>query len=422
MPLATALVAVLAARCWAGAGLTQAEFLKVGLSPRAASMGGAFGAVADDLGALEHNPAGLAQLSNSQVSAMYVRWISDIQFASLAGAHVVPALGTVGFSWKMVDLGGGLLGSPKIEGSAKDFAATSHLLTGAWSRALRDDLCVGAGAEILSEDIADSAAAGFALNGGALYTPSRGVSLGFTVFNLGTAAAFESQKNGLPLTVKASGAWKAFEGDLGQVVAALDLAWIPPAKRGWLPSPAFGVEYWGGRYFAVRAGYTPTDTDLSELVGFAAGVGARWRNFRFDLSYAPFSALGQAIRGAVNWEIWPLVTLPVPGSAVGELRTLTGARAQLPSPPYLTAEAGEGSVLVKWEAPQGSGLAGYNVYYKSEGAARFSKFNEEPTQALSVIVGGLAKNIRYFFVVKAVDDARPPRESAASPQSSAIPY
>lgn len=420
MLLEGAFLAGLAVRAWAGAGTTQAEFLKVGLSPRATAMGGAFGAVADDLGALEYNPAGLAQLSNSQVSAMYVQWIGDIRFASLAGAHVVPSLGTVAFSANTIDVGGGLLGTKAIEGSVKDFSALGWLIRGAWSRALREDLSLGAGAEIVEEDIGDLASSGFALTGGALYTPVKDLSLGAAILNLGTAAAFETEKSALPLSLKLAAAWKGLENEYGQLVASADLAWAPPPRNAW--TPAVGVEYWGGRYFALRAGYALTDTDLSSLVGFSAGIGARWRAFRFDLAYAPFSALGQAVRGSINWEIWPNVTLPVPGSSVGELRTLTGARAALPAPPYLTAEAGEGSVLVKWEAPQGSGLAGYNVYVKKEGEGRYAKFNDEPTLATSLIVGGLQRNARYFFVVKAVDDARPPRESAPSPQASAIPY
>ena len=86
LALAVFLLGTPAAR--AGVGATQAEFLKIGISPRAAGMAGAFGAVADDLGALEYNPAGLGLINNSQVAAMAVQWIADIRFASLAGAHV----------------------------------------------------------------------------------------------------------------------------------------------------------------------------------------------------------------------------------------------------------------------------------------------------------------------------------------------
>ncbi|MEK7766175.1 MAG: PorV/PorQ family protein, partial [bacterium] len=318
----------------AGAGTTQAEFLKIGLSPRAAAMGGAFGAVADDLGAIEYNPAGLSQLNNSQVSAQYVQWIGDVRFASLAGAHVVPFLGTVGVSLSTLDIGGGLLGTKDIEGSLKNFAALGYVIRAAWSRALREDVCVGAGAKILEEDIGTFASSGFAVDAGALYTPMRGASLGLAILNLGTAAAFEREKNGLPLLIKLAGAWKGMEGEYGQVIASADLDWAPKPRNRLAPS--FGVEYWGGRYFALRAGYALTDTDLSELVGFSAGLGVRAGAFRFDLAYAPFSALGQAIRGSVNWEIWPLVTLGLPGSSVGEPRALSGTRVQLPAPPYVT--------------------------------------------------------------------------------------
>ena len=86
------------------------------------------------------------------------------------------------------------------------------------------------------------------------------------------------------------------------------------------------------------------------------------------------------------------------------------------------SEAGEGSVLLRWEAPQVSSLSGYNVYYRKEGTGRFSKFNEEPLVTTTAIIGGLESNVRYTFVVHAVDDANPPRESVPSPQADAIPY
>ena len=124
-----AIVVALADWASAGAGTTQAEFLKIGLSARAAGMGGAFGAVADDLGAFEHNPAGLGLLNNSQVSAMYTRWLADISFGAVGGAHVLPYLGTIG-------VGVNLMSTGDIEGDIKNFRASSFLFRAAWARSL----------------------------------------------------------------------------------------------------------------------------------------------------------------------------------------------------------------------------------------------------------------------------------------------
>jgi hypothetical protein len=408
------LAAGLAARAHAGAGATQSEFLKIGLSARAAGMAGAFGAVADDLGALEYNPAGLGILTNSQVSFMYSRWLADVNFGSVAGAHIIPYLGTVGASVNFLDIG-------SIEGtSVKSFNASSFLVRLAWARTLMENITVGAGAKILNEKISDFNSSGGTLDAGVLMTPVRGLTVGGAVMNLGTASAFESKKDPLPMQAKLAVAWKGLESEFGQLIAAADLDYfLPPAN---LLNPAFGVEFWGGRYFALRAGYAVRKTDLSGLVGLAAGIGVRWETLRVDYAFAPFSSLGDTHRIALNWEIWPLVSLPIPGSNVGEIRTVGPSGPLPPAPPYLSADAGEGSALLKWDAPQATSILGYNVYYRRESDRDYSKFNNEPVEATTIIVGGLETNVRYFFVVKTVDASAPPRESVPSPQSTTIPY
>ncbi len=412
--LVLVLCAALASRAGAGVGATQSEFLKIGLSARAAGMAGAFGAVADDLGALEYNPAGLGLLENSQVSMMYSRWLADINFGSVAGAHVIPLLGTVGLGLNLLDVG-------SIEGSSvKSFTASSFLLRAGWARSIRDDLTVGAGLKVLNEKISDFNSSGGTLDGGALFTPVRGLTIGAAIMNLGTVSAFEQKKDALPLLVKVAGAYKGLEGDYGMLIGSVDLDYYPaPAS---LFNPTFGAEYWGGRYFALRAGYAVRKTDLSSLVGFAAGIGVRWQSLRIDYAFAPFSSLGTTHRVALNWEIWPLVSLPVPGADVGELRTTSTSRVLPPAPPYVTAEPGEANALLKWDAPQASSVAGYNIYLHKEGEKEFKKYNEEPVTVTTLIVGGLTTNVRYVFIVKSVDDAKPPRESAPSPQATTIPY
>lgn len=412
--LGAALAFGLAARAFAGAGATQSEFLKIGLSARAAGMAGAFGAIADDLGALEYNSAGLGLLTNSQVSFMYSRWLADVNFGSVAGAHLVPFLGTIGAAVSFLDLG-------EIEGtSAPTFRASSFLVRLAWARTLLENLTIGAGAKILNEKISDFNSSGGTVDAGVLWTPVRGVTLGGAIKNLGAVSAFEAESDPLPMQATFALAWKGLESDFGQLIAAADVDWyLPPAN---LFNPSFGVEFWGGRYFALRAGYAVKKTDLAGLVGFAAGIGVRWETLRIDYAFAPFASLGTTHRVSLNWEIWPLVSLPIPGSGVGELRMVAAGGPLPPAPPFLQAEAGEGSVLLKWDAPQASSILGYNVYFKRDGDRDYAKYNSEPVASTTIIVGGLETNVRYFFVVKTVDASTPPRESVPSPQTTSIPY
>ena len=53
-------------------------FEKIGVGARAAGMGGAFSALADDITSLYWNPAGVARLKGITVGASYTKWFADV--------------------------------------------------------------------------------------------------------------------------------------------------------------------------------------------------------------------------------------------------------------------------------------------------------------------------------------------------------
>jgi len=284
-----------------------------------------------------------------------------------------------------------------------------------------ENVTVGVGGKVIQESIASLKSTGGTLDGGVLFVPVHGLTLGASIMNLGKASAFENESDSMPLLMKVAAAYKGMESDYGMAIFSADLDYYPsPAKLFY---PAVGVEYWGGRNFALRAGYARKETDLSaEAAGLAVGLGVRWENLRIDYAYAPFSTLGNTHRVTFNWEIWPLVSLPVPGSNVGEFRNAGGVRAVLPAPPSIIADAGERSTLVRWESPEASNIAGYNVYYRKEGLGGWKKYNQEPVDGTALLLNDLESGVRYSFTVRAVDDVKPPRESAPSPTATAVPF
>jgi hypothetical protein len=67
------------------AGISTAQFLKIGVGGRAAALGESFVAIADDASALYWNPAGLSQFKNNQVIFSHNIWVVDIyhEFAGI---------------------------------------------------------------------------------------------------------------------------------------------------------------------------------------------------------------------------------------------------------------------------------------------------------------------------------------------------
>ena len=72
-----------------GVGTTAASFLKVSMSPRALAMAGAFGALADDSGAVFINPAGLAQSDKREVGLGFTNYLQGAKMGNLSYAGTI---------------------------------------------------------------------------------------------------------------------------------------------------------------------------------------------------------------------------------------------------------------------------------------------------------------------------------------------
>ena len=69
------------------AGISTAQFLKIGVGGRASAMGDAFVAVANDASSLYWNPAGLVQFEKNELIFSHNRWVVDINHDFLGGVY-----------------------------------------------------------------------------------------------------------------------------------------------------------------------------------------------------------------------------------------------------------------------------------------------------------------------------------------------
>jgi hypothetical protein len=81
------------------AGISTAQFLKIGVGGRATAMGDAFVAVANDASALFWNPAGVSQISNDQVMFSHNEWVVDIKHEFLGAVYHLSSMDVVGVSF-----------------------------------------------------------------------------------------------------------------------------------------------------------------------------------------------------------------------------------------------------------------------------------------------------------------------------------
>src|SRR6266480_2601316 len=86
-------------------GTTAADFLKLGIGPRAIAMGEAQVGLADDVYATYWNPAGLATLQVQEAGFVQTQYLEDITEQYVAYALPRPKLGTFAGSFTYLHVG-----------------------------------------------------------------------------------------------------------------------------------------------------------------------------------------------------------------------------------------------------------------------------------------------------------------------------
>lgn len=285
----------------ASRGTAAGEFLNLGAGARAAAMGGAYAAVADDANAVYWNPAAMTRVARRSLTLMHAAVLNSGSYEF--GAFVDdegPRVGAFGFGVQYFVPGrivqtseaGAYLGNI----IPYDMAFTwsyAHELAG-WS--------LGGSAKVVDSRIINSASAG-ALDLGVLSPALAGdrLRLAFTATNLGgDTMVFDQTGAKLPLALRAGAAYR--------LLPALLLSADAAFPRSDNPYAALGVEYRiadesGGRFderrwrFDARGGFsTQTLGSVDGLTGVSMGFGIARGRAGVDYAFAPYGGLGQMHR------------------------------------------------------------------------------------------------------------------------------
>lgn len=300
-------------------GTTAAQFLKLGVGPRAISMGGAFVAEASDLSALYWNPAGLARLQGAQVMFNYTDYLVDVQYSAAAFGTNLGRFGTLALSLIFLDSGEmDVRTTDQPEGTGERFDVTNFALQLSYARALTDRFSIGGNLKYVNETIWHSSASAMAFDVGVLFTtPYRKLRLGASMSNFGPKmqmsgrdiqfgtdpdgqqqgnveivnAFYEAEKFSMPLLFKVGLAWDAV--DLGDYrIILLTDASHPIDNSEYLN---LGGEFNFRDLVYLRLGYRNLfEKDGEQTLTYGGGLNFRIdRSLRvqFDYAYADFGRL-----------------------------------------------------------------------------------------------------------------------------------
>jgi TolB-like protein len=265
-------------------GTAAAPFLKIGSAARAQALGGNFAGLADDVSAVEYNPAGLAGISAGAAALSHVIWFNDVTldsviFGTKSGNS---AYGFNGTLLRAVDYA-----RAKVENAAAD---TAELVQGeeilqqntlaafTYARSY-DGVNFGISAKYIGQQLYKNQAAAAAADLGLLFKSRNGrTGYGISLLNIGTTLG------GDPLPACARFGIGHKEDGLN---VSLDAAQFIDSKIRC----GAGMEIFFGRTFILRGA-----GNYQQEFFITGGFGFDFGSVKLDYAYLPHTGLGQAHR------------------------------------------------------------------------------------------------------------------------------
>jgi hypothetical protein len=276
------------------------DFIQLGISARAAGLGGAFTSIANDQTALFINPGSLSTVEASNVSGTFMKHVLDI--SSGQATYTLPfqkdskeriaisAVYTTYGSFDRTDEFGQAIGS---------FSANNVGLMGTYSNELDTTLSYGITTKFMFASLDELSSSAIAIDAGILYRlPASRTNIGFSILNIGTQlSTFKGITEKMPIDVRLGINHRLRGLPLLINFSLHHLADDADAFFDRIGNFSIGGEFILSKVLDLRLGYDNYVRDASSIQGqrrfsgFAAGIGVRTAYVNIDYGV---SALGTA--------------------------------------------------------------------------------------------------------------------------------
>ena len=281
---------------FAKVGTYALQFLKIPVSARATGMGSAFTAVANDATATYWNPAGMVDMTRTEVSLNQTWWPADIGLSYATAAFNLPFVpGTFGVSARALTL------DPQKErtvflpeGTGRTFDAGDMSFGLSYAKFFTDKFSSGATIHFIHSGLAEKSVNTFAIDFGLIYRVGLwGTRLGMMIQSLGSKVDYDDRESKMPTVFKVGVAATPYRAGVNSLQGVFEFQ-HPSDNQERIN---VGAEYGFNQFFFARAGYNYNyDSD-----GLAAGFGlqintSQTSDLVFDYSWTDVGYLGDVHR------------------------------------------------------------------------------------------------------------------------------
>jgi hypothetical protein len=258
-----------------------ADFLNIGVSARAAGMGGAYTSIADDASAAYWNPSGLTSIDRPQLIISHFAWYQDISYEYMAIALPVGEKYSLSIGASYLNYGT-IAGYDAYDNPTGDVGGT-YDMSGGLSVGYRvsERLSAGLTAKYIILSLDNNKAGAVAADFGLQYSISNYV-FGLALSNVGQDIKFQDEAEKLPTSVKAGVSAYLFGAT---VLASMEL------EDQFYGDMIFknGVEFNHLQKYFLRGGLSFLSSRAVDdyTPSYSLGAGAIFGPSQFDYTFSP---------------------------------------------------------------------------------------------------------------------------------------
>ncbi|MBE2279798.1 MAG: PorV/PorQ family protein [Ignavibacteriaceae bacterium] len=294
------------------AGISAAQFLKIGVGSRAAALGESFVAMSDDASALYWNPAALVQFDKNQLMFSHNEWLVDIKHQFVGGVYHLTDVDAVGIAVTMLRVGDMKVTTEFAPfGTGEYFTFSDFAIAVTYSRKMTDKFSFGGTVRYIEETLDKLKMRGILLDIGTYYWTGLGstrFAVAFTNFGnqlspegevmlAGNRKKSDWQEFSPPTMFRLGFAFEPFESENQKLTTSIQLNHPNDNSENL----GLGAEYTYkfpelGASFMLRGGYKFNVDEQDVSLGAGVKVPISISEFTFDYAFVNFGRLGSVHR------------------------------------------------------------------------------------------------------------------------------